>query len=90
MSRVRSRNSCISSVWRLCRKGGYLPSLTVEENLRIGAFGRYDAKRFAADLEDFFTLPILKERYNQAGGLLSGGEQQMLAIARGLISHPTC
>lgn len=65
------------------------PSLTVEENLRIGAFGRYDAKRFAADLEDFFTLfPILKERYNQAGGLLSGGEQQMLAIARGLISHP--
>jgi branched-chain amino acid transport system ATP-binding protein len=65
------------------------PSLTVEENLRIGAFGRYHAQRFAADLEDFFTLfPILKERYHQAGGLLSGGEQQMLAIARGLISHP--
>jgi branched-chain amino acid transport system ATP-binding protein len=65
------------------------PSLTVEENLRIGAFGRYEAQRFAADLEDFFTLfPILKERYHQAGGLLSGGEQQMLAIARGLISHP--
>ena len=65
------------------------PSLTVAENLRIGAFGRYQAQRFAADLEDFFTLfPILKERYNQAGGLLSGGEQQMLAIARGLISHP--
>ena len=65
------------------------PSLTVAENLRIGAFGRYQAQRFAADLEDFFTLfPILKERYHQAGGLLSGGEQQMLAIARGLISHP--
>lgn len=65
------------------------PSLTVEENLRIGAFGRHQAQRFAADLEDFFTLfPILKERYRQAGGLLSGGEQQMLAIARGLISHP--
>ena len=65
------------------------PSLTVAENLRIGAFGRYQAQRFAADLEDFFTLfPVLKERYNQAGGLLSGGEQQMLAIARGLISHP--
>jgi branched-chain amino acid transport system ATP-binding protein len=65
------------------------PSLTVEENLRIGAFGRYQAQRFAADLEDFFTLfPILKERFHQAGGLLSGGEQQMLAIARGLISHP--
>jgi branched-chain amino acid transport system ATP-binding protein len=65
------------------------PSLTVAENLRLGAFGRYQAQRYAADLEDFFTLfPILKERYHQAGGLLSGGEQQMLAIARGLISHP--
>ncbi|MDR1774843.1 MAG: ABC transporter ATP-binding protein [Actinomycetes bacterium] len=65
------------------------PTLTVAENLRLGAFGRYDAKRFAADLEDMFTLfPILRERYHQAGGLLSGGEQQMLAIARGLVSHP--
>lgn len=65
------------------------PSLTVEENLRIGAFGRYEAKRFAADLEDMFNLfPILKERYHQAGGQLSGGEQQMLAIARALVSHP--
>ena len=64
-------------------------SLTVAENLRIGAFGCYQAQRFAADLEDMFGLfPILKERYNQGGGLLSGGEQQMLAIARGLMSHP--
>lgn len=65
------------------------PSLTVAENLRIGAFGCYQAKRFADDLEDLFALfPILKERYHQGGGLLSGGEQQMLAIARGLVSHP--
>lgn len=65
------------------------PSLTVEENLRIGAFGKYQAQRYAADLEDIFNLfPILKERYQQAGGQLSGGEQQMLAIARALVSHP--
>lgn len=65
------------------------PTLTVEENLRIGAFGRYQQKQYASDLEDYFQLfPILKERYHQAGGLLSGGEQQMLAIARGLISRP--
>ena len=65
------------------------PTLTVGENLRIGAYGRYKPKIFSADLEDMFELfPILKERYDQAGGLLSGGEQQMLAIARGLISRP--
>ncbi|MDR2956602.1 MAG: ABC transporter ATP-binding protein [Coriobacteriales bacterium] len=65
------------------------PSLTVAENLRIGAFGRYSAKQFTLDLEDIYALfPILKQRINQAGGLLSGGEQQMLAIARALISHP--
>ncbi|MCL2491823.1 MAG: ABC transporter ATP-binding protein [Coriobacteriia bacterium] len=65
------------------------PSLTVAENLRLGAFGRFKQSDFNADLEDMFTLfPILKERYRQAGGLLSGGEQQMLAIARGLISRP--
>jgi branched-chain amino acid transport system ATP-binding protein len=65
------------------------PSLTVAENLRIGVFGMFDRKQYAEDLEDMFALfPILKERYNQAGGHLSGGEQQMLAIARGLVSRP--
>lgn len=66
------------------------PMLTVAENLRIGAFGKYQPAQFADDLEDVFALfPILKQRYRQAGGLLSGGEQQMLAIARGLMSHPS-
>jgi branched-chain amino acid transport system ATP-binding protein len=64
-------------------------SLTVAENLRLGAFASYDRGRYAKDLEEVFELfPILKERFDQAGGLLSGGEQQMLAIARALMSHP--
>lgn len=65
------------------------PSLTVAENLRIGAFGCYKPAQYQKDLETMFELfPILKERLNQGGGLLSGGEQQMLAIARGLMSNP--
>jgi branched-chain amino acid transport system ATP-binding protein len=64
-------------------------SLTVAENLRLGAFASYERNRYNQDLEEMFELfPILKERYSQAGGLLSGGEQQMLAIARSLMSHP--
>jgi branched-chain amino acid transport system ATP-binding protein len=65
------------------------PGLTVAENLRIGAFGRYNAKEYAEDLEDVFELfPVLRDRMSQHGGLLSGGEQQMLAIARALVSRP--
>ncbi len=64
-------------------------SLTVSENLRLGAFSSYNKKRYQADLEEMFELfPILKDRFNQPGGLLSGGEQQQLAIARALMSHP--
>jgi len=64
-------------------------SLTVAENLRLGAFASYDRARYHEDLEEVFGLfPILKERLTQAGGLLSGGEQQQLAIARALMSRP--
>jgi branched-chain amino acid transport system ATP-binding protein len=64
-------------------------ALTVEENLRLGAYVGYKRDRFLADLDEMFELfPILKERFHQAGGLLSGGEQQMLAIARALMGHP--
>lgn len=63
--------------------------LTVEENLRLGAFASYKRDRYREDLEMVFDLfPILKERRTQAGGLLSGGEQQMLAIARALMARP--
>jgi len=63
--------------------------LTVLENLRMGAFSRSDQKGIETDIEHAFELfPILKERLSQAGGTLSGGEQQMLAIARGVMARP--
>jgi branched-chain amino acid transport system ATP-binding protein len=63
--------------------------MTVAENLEMGAFSRRAARSFAARLEQVFTLfPRLNERRRQKAGTLSGGEQQMLAIARGLMSDP--
>ncbi len=63
--------------------------LTVHENLKMGAFTRNDAKAIQDDLERIFqSFPVLKERARQQAGTLSGGEQQMLAIARGLMSDP--
>ncbi|MBA2482078.1 MAG: ABC transporter ATP-binding protein [Planctomycetes bacterium] len=66
------------------------PRLSVLENLRLGAFTRSNQAEIAADLDKAFALfPILAERRHQAGGTLSGGEQQMLAIARALMCRPT-
>jgi branched-chain amino acid transport system ATP-binding protein len=63
--------------------------LSVSDNLRLGAVAQRDSKAVAADLDTVFTLfPLLKERLQQAGGTLSGGEQQMLAIGRALMSRP--
>ena len=65
------------------------PGLTVAENLDIGAFLRRDKVMMRSDLEYVYGLfPILAERRNQAGGTLSGGEQQMLAISRALMARP--
>ncbi|OGR23027.1 MAG: ABC transporter ATP-binding protein [Desulfobacterales bacterium RIFOXYA12_FULL_46_15] len=62
---------------------------TVETNLQIGAFGRKDKKAIRQDMEKYYEMfPILAERRNQKAGTLSGGEQQMLAIARGLMKRP--
>jgi branched-chain amino acid transport system ATP-binding protein len=66
-------------------------NLTVMENLHMGAYLRRDKAGIAADLEYSFTIfPRLKERIAQQAGTLSGGEQQMLAIARALMSKPRC
>lgn len=65
------------------------PALTVEENLRLGAYTRKDKAEISANFERVYELfPRLKERINQSAGTLSGGEQQMLAIGRALMSSP--
>jgi branched-chain amino acid transport system ATP-binding protein len=65
------------------------PYLTVMENLDMGAFLRNDTSEIQKDLEYVFDLfPILAERRHQSGGTLSGGEQQMLAVARALMARP--
>ena len=66
------------------------PELSVEENLEMGAFSRkYTAAKIRSLLEEKYSVyPRLKERRKQAAGTLSGGEQQMLAIARGMMSEP--
>jgi len=66
-----------------------LSRMTVRENLEMGAFTRRDAKKAALDMDGVMErFPVLKERTGQLGGSLSGGEQQMLAIARALMSDP--
>ena len=68
---------------------GIFPKLTVRENLEMGAFTVKDQDKNGERMEQVFHLfPRLRERIDQFGGTLSGGEQQMLAIARGLMLHP--
>jgi branched-chain amino acid transport system ATP-binding protein len=82
--------------WIVRRGIGHAPEgrevfslLTVDENLRMGAFTRRDADGVARDIEMVYAyFPILKERARQEAGLLSGGQQQMLAIGRALLSRP--
>jgi branched-chain amino acid transport system ATP-binding protein len=68
---------------------GIFPGMSVLDNLDMGAYTRRDSAGVAADLERVFQLfPRLAERRKQAGGTLSGGEQQMLAVGRALMSRP--
>lgn len=65
------------------------PTMTVAENLDLGAYTRTDKSGMAKDLEEIYTLfPRLNERKNQAAGTMSGGEQQMLAVGRAMMSRP--
>ena len=65
------------------------PDMTVLENLELGAYSRSDRQGIREDLDRIFQFfPVLEERQKQRGGSLSGGEQQMLAIGRALMSHP--
>jgi branched-chain amino acid transport system ATP-binding protein len=68
---------------------GTFVNLTVEENLRLGAYARRDRRELAAELERVCRyFPVLAERRRQVAGTLSGGEQQMLAVARALMLRP--
>ena len=70
---------------------GIFLNLSVEENLDLGAWSVKDKSTYRADLDKVFSLfPRLAERRKQNSGTLSGGEQQMLAIGRSLMSHPEC
>lgn len=74
----------------LCPEGRQLfPALTVHKNLMLGAYHRKDKKAIEETLDQVYTMfPILKERYKQVAGTFSGGEQQMLAIGRAIMSKP--
>ncbi len=73
-----------------CPEGrGIFANMTVAENLELGAYVRTDREQIEADLQRVYTLfPRVKERLKQSAGTLSGGEQQMLAIARALLARP--
>jgi len=69
---------------------GVFTRMSIHENLLMGAYTRDDKAAIDADIEKWYTVfPRLKERSSQLAGTLSGGEQQMLAMARALMSHPT-
>ncbi len=68
---------------------GTFTTLTVEENLQLGAISRSDTKKIPDDIERMYDhFPVLKQRHTQQAGTLSGGEQQMLAVARALMLRP--
>lgn len=85
--RKRAETIAMSGISQVLEGRHIFSKLTVEENLRMGSFGK--GANFKDSLEYVYSLfPRLKERYKQLGGTLSGGEQQMLAVGRSLMSTP--
>jgi branched-chain amino acid transport system ATP-binding protein len=86
---VRADLRVIKGICQSPEGRGIFPGMTVTENLDMGAYTRRDSAAIASDLDRVFGLfPRLQERRKQAGGTLSGGEQQMLAVGRALMSRP--
>lgn len=90
LTRIAPHQRVIEGICQAPEGRGIFPGMTVEENLQIGKYSRETAKiEMTEDLERIFALfPRLKDRRTQLGGTLSGGEQQMLAIGRALMSRP--
>jgi len=89
LSRLESHDVVARGIVQVPEGRRIFPEMTVAENLRMGSFHRSSRKDREKNFERVFSLfPRLKEREKQLGGTMSGGEQQMLAIARGLMANP--
>ncbi|WAL63402.1 ABC transporter ATP-binding protein [Amycolatopsis cynarae] len=89
ITRLRGDLRVVRGISQVPEGRGVFPGMTVAENLDMGAYARKDRKNLQEDLDRVFELfPRLLERRTQAGGTLSGGEQQMLAIGRALMAKP--
>lgn len=89
LSGLMTKNIVMKGVVLVPEGRHVFPNLTVDENLTLGAFSRSDRQGISSDRDRVFTLfPRLKERMKQKAGTLSGGEQQMLAVGRALMSRP--
>jgi branched-chain amino acid transport system ATP-binding protein len=89
ITRLRADLRVVRGISQSPEGRGIFPGMTVRENLEMGAYTRRSRSETSQDMERAFTLfPRLKEREKQVGGTLSGGEQQMLAVGRALMSRP--
>uniref|UniRef100_UPI0035E4676C ABC transporter ATP-binding protein n=1 Tax=Amycolatopsis acididurans TaxID=2724524 RepID=UPI0035E4676C len=89
ISKLRADLRVVRGISQVPEGRGVFPGMTVAENLDMGAYARKDRRNLQPDLDRVYELfPRLRERRGQAGGTLSGGEQQMLAIGRALMAKP--